>query len=200
MYLESNLSEKTSNLEYKSTESYKSEIKIQIKKGFFIKNYFGDLIYNNNSLDLKINSGQEILEIGFNEIYFWYFSSYDPVFYYGENKNSSFILIEIFNPINLLDIIFPKKENIAYGNYGKILNKKIEFKNNKINKVYFYENYNLIYYVEYKKYLGDFPVEIDVYYKKENIRIKIIIKKIENINYNFSLPIKKYKKVEKLLP
>jgi hypothetical protein len=178
------------------------EISIQIKKGFFSKIYVGNIVYNKkNGLNLKVNSNSDFLELGFNKDFFWYFSSNERIFYYGKVSDSSFVLKEIFNPKNLSEILQPEENSMIYGNYGTFLKKQIDFKNKNIYKVYLYDNIDLVYSIEYKKYLGPLPIEMEVYYKKENVLIKIFIYNLKQLDqYDFYFPIEDYEKVEILSP
>lgn len=206
LYLEYNRSislfEKKDECFFDQNKCFTSTIDFKIKKGFLFKNYKGKMAYKKNScLDLKIKSNQEFLNIGFNEDYFWYVGSDDPTFYYGHSKDAHFLLKEIFNPKNLLDIVLPKNENTAIGNYGKILKKVIKIENEKINFVSLYDDLKLVYSIEYKKYTGNIPTDIEVYYVDDKILVKILINELKQVNnYDFSLPIKEYKKTEKLSP
>jgi hypothetical protein len=196
-----NFPDKESVYSFDKNEILESDVDIQIKKGFLFKNYKGKIVYSKNCLDLKIGAQKEFLEIGCNKYYFWYFSSDEAVLYYGESKDSYFLIKEIFNPQNLLNILFAEKESVVIGNYGKVLEKVVEFKNEKLKIISLYDNQNLVYKVSYIEYAGVIPRKMEVYYAEENVLVKITINKLNSINdYDFSMPIKKYEQVEKLSP
>lgn len=176
---------------------------MSINKGIFYKKYKGNIFYSDNSIKLKINSNKENIIIGCNEKFFWYTSTYDTIFYYGNIEEVNFVLKEIFNPKNLISILNPKKcEEKIIGNYGEILKTEIFKDNEKIKNYKVYDNNNkLLYKVSYSKYQKNQPIEIEINYAPEETIIKIKIISISGADdVNYSMPINDYFKKEKLSP
>ena len=91
--------------------------------------------------------------------------------------------------------------NSCFYIYGKILKKVVKIKNEKINSVSLYDDLKLVYTIEYNKYTGNMPTDIEVYYVDDKILVKILINELKQVdNYDFSLPIKEYEKTEMLFP
>jgi hypothetical protein len=186
------------------TNSKFAKIDLIIYKGIFYKKYKGELYYSKDCIKLSVDSLKEALVIGSNENYFWYTSTYDPIFYYGNIKDVNFILKEIFNPKNLIDILNPDefiKKEIIIGNYGEELNRKIALKDKKVSSCQVYNNKSNIYTINYFDYKGNIPTKIKVRYIPEGTFIDILIKDISGLNdVDYSMPINNYDKKERLTP
>jgi hypothetical protein len=192
------------NIEDKiQTKSKYATIEMSINKSIFYKKYKGNIFYSDNSIKLKINSNKENILIGCNENFFWYTSTYDPIFYYGDIKEVNFILKEIFNPKSLISILNPKKcEEKIVGNYGEILKVEVLKDKAEIKSYKVYDNNNkLLYNVSYLEYNNNQPIKIEINYAPEDTIIKIKIISISGADdVDYSMPINDYFKKEKLSP
>jgi len=181
-----------------------SNIDLIINKGLFYKKYNGKVNYCKNSIKIELSSSLEEIKIGSNENYFWYTSTYDPIFYYGNIEDVNLILKEIFNPLNLIEILNPsgnEENDTILGNYKEKLNRKTIIKDNKILYREIYNDKGTLYTINYYNYQNDIPKRIKVKYTPENTTINIVIKDISGVrDFDYSMPIKEYDLKEKLSP
>lgn len=190
----------------------KSEISFEIGTIFLKKKYDGNLIYKKpNNLYLLLKNEKDLIEIGSNNNYFWYFSSYENILYYGLLSNANYLVKEIFNPKNIIQIIFPpilekngSFEDELIGDYGHSLKRKILIKDYKVieQKIYNQEN-EMLYKVVFLDYYKNVPKNLILSYVKDGYSVNIKMNQLEInelINFSFEIPLKKYKKSEFLSP
>lgn len=192
--------------------NFKSDIIFEVGNAFLKKSYYGKIYHEKpNNLAVYLKKDKDFMEIGSNKKYFWYFSSDEKTLYYGLISDVNFILKEIFNPSNIIQIIFPPvlikdglQEDELIGDYGDLLKRKIIIENYKIKEQKIYNNKNeLIYEVKVNNYYKNIPSSIKLDYIKEGYFVNIKMNEIEinqPNNFIFDLPTKKYKKKEMLSP
>jgi len=194
--------------------SLDADIRLEISNLIFKKVFNGKIAYNKpNNTSLFFQEKEEYIEMGSNKEYFWYYNNKENILYYGNVSNVHNILKEVFNPINIIEIIFPRYinyvenevlEDTLIGDYGALLTRKIIIKNYKIieQKVY-NQKKELVYTIKVYNYYKNIPTNLVLSYTKENYNINIKLNNInisKSITNSFVIPFKKYKKTELLSP
>lgn len=197
---------------YEKIDSMEANVLFEINNLLVKKQWTGKLFYiepNNLYLYLKDNKNGYI-EIGSNNSHFWYYSTNEDILYYGQLKDVSFLIKEIFNPYIIIKTLFLNtnkingiEEDFLTGNYGCLLRREILIKNNKIYRQRVYEKDSVIYTVDVRRYHDSIPCFFVFNYLKEGYKVNIKLNEIksnEKIDFIFKLPINKYKKNKFLVP
>lgn len=200
------INENTAN--FKSLEA---DIYMEIGEYIFKKKYSGKLVYlKPNNVFLILESKKESIEVGSNQDHFWYYSTYEDVLCYGLVENVNYILKEMFSPYTIVKVFFPNittkkgiEEDVLVGDYGEKLKRKIFVEDFKVTRQeIFNEKNETIFTVDVLEYYDKIPTKMLISYVKENTNIYIKIEKINlnKVNFDFILPLKKYKKNQFLTP